>query len=178
AHGGDGADCHRGVVEAHRHQHRDDPLLRASGATARSGSELGRLSAVRPRSPQAPELHPARPGPRVLHRGGPNTPSARRQAEAAVRRGSYRRGNTPEGWTSQDSGPQADGEGVEGNRGEMRRGQAVRLRGDRGALSKRRRVGLAYGVALTARPVPAWRRWSRVPKSAGFPRTTSWRPRL
>ena len=47
-------------------QYRDDPLLRAGGVTARSRPEFGRLSAVRQRSPQAAELHPAGPGPGVL----------------------------------------------------------------------------------------------------------------
>jgi hypothetical protein len=42
----------------------------------------------------------ARPDPRVLHRGSPDTPPTRRRAEAIVRRGSCRRRGTPEGRTS------------------------------------------------------------------------------
>src|SRR2546426_1739395 len=42
-HGRDPSDRHRQVVEAHGHQHRDHPLLRAGGLVARSRSEPRRL---------------------------------------------------------------------------------------------------------------------------------------
>src|SRR6266851_3578347 len=52
-HGSSGTDRHRWAVEAHGHEHRDDPLLRAGRVAARSGSEFGRLPPVRHRPAQA-----------------------------------------------------------------------------------------------------------------------------
>src|SRR5215831_10927047 len=85
ADGGDGPHRHRGVGETYADSHRDDPLLRTDRLAACSGSKLRRLPAVWNRPPQAPELHPACPNPRVLNRGGPHTPPARGRKETALR---------------------------------------------------------------------------------------------
>src|SRR2546427_557916 len=136
-HGRDPSDRHRQVVEAHGHQHRDHPLLRAGGLVARSRSEPRRLPALRDRPSQAPELHPPRPHPGVFDWPDQNPFTARRRAQAPVRRGSGGRGGSSQRCARQDSRPQEDGAGTAGDGGEVRAGQALRLRIDRGALSKR-----------------------------------------